>query len=120
MLISCGNSNAGPAEVLEEYLLSISSGDCEKALELSTITVVHAQQDICAGNNDVILSIDCNEEDDKATCKVRVTREDKPFNLPAGRYTFNYTYSMTRESDEWKVADVWKSVNIPEESYLNQ
>jgi hypothetical protein len=123
LLFSCSPQPDTAEQVLEKYLTSSAAGDCETALELAVEeakeVVERAIEEGCKGNSDEILSINCEENNDIATCYVSLTREAEPFGLPQGRYTYNYTYSMKKENEIWKVWSTWKSMNFPEELILN-
>ena len=113
---SCSSQNESPEEVLEQYVSHLSEGNCEEAIKISTGEAQEGAkyhlENGCQRHKQEVLSVQCSEENNFATCEIRI-KKDSYLNHPEG--TYNYTYTMQKVKDNWKVLDQWKSLNYSEE-----
>jgi hypothetical protein len=112
ILSSCSSYPESPELVVEEFVMALSSSDCEKALEYSTgnarLTVNAAIEMGCEENigRTEIDSISCVENEGIAECICYETRTDSE--ATPSVMSYQWPYDLKKIEGEWKITNVDK------------
>ena len=99
-LLSCSNYPETPQKVVEEFSVYISSGECEKAMELcigNAREVVQGSIDSgCDTYETTVDSVTCEINGEEAICNCHETR--KSFG------SISFPYELEKTEGKWKIS----------------
>lgn len=106
LLTACGGGSS-PKDVTESFVKALADGDCNKAKEMAVETASENVQGSidagCTKYNTEIVSTDCTESGETASCKCKEKRDGMEM---------TFKYDLKKVDGGWKVSNYQKDLDM--------